>query len=131
MNQPKLTVDHVRKLADATDKNWIIVISDNGDCTQFVTWGRSPENKVYASHLSEYVGDVICGGPDVVYESFKLDAAKNKARVEALLPACRKALANAKVIRQVEQMMFGDNRRNETLEEYIAMLERALTVAEK
>lgn len=93
----RITVADARALADKGEKAWVIIIAVAGDGTQFTTWGRTPEDKVAASDLSEHLGEYLCGGPGrtppVVHESFKLDAAKNKARVEEL-EAAMLAFAN-------------------------------------
>lgn len=83
---PRLTVDRLRALLESSGKGWGVLIAGTPEDTQFVTWGRTPEQKVYASDLSERLSKELCGDAPalVVYESFKLDAAKNKARVEQL-----------------------------------------------
>ncbi len=84
-SEPRVTVNALRSLILAAGKDWGVLIAGTPEDTQFVTWGRTPENKCYASDLSEHLGKELCGDtPFVVYESFKLDAAKNKARVEEL-----------------------------------------------
>ncbi len=84
-SEPRVTVNALRTLILPAGKDWGILIAGTPENTQFVTWGRTPENKVYASDLSEYIGKELCGDtPFLVQESFKLDAAKNKARVEEL-----------------------------------------------
>ena len=80
----RINVSDARALADRAGKDWVIIIGGTPDDTQFVTWGRSPQDKVYASNLSKYVGEILCGATKEVYEDFQLDAAKNKARVEEL-----------------------------------------------
>lgn len=80
-----LTCEKVRQLADSAEKQWVIFIAGNPDkTTQFVTWGKTPEDKVYASDLAEYIGEDLCGPPIEIHESFKLDAARNKAKLEEL-----------------------------------------------
>lgn len=89
-----MTVAAVRLLAGAAGKDWAVVISGDDAGTQYVTWGRAPEHKVLASDLAEDIagwvdmGGTACldpsTGPVEVLESFKLDAARNKARVEEL-----------------------------------------------
>ncbi len=100
-DEPRVTVNDLRTLLLPAGKDWGVLIAGTPEGTQFVTWGRSPENKCYASDLSEHLGKELCNDtPFVVYESFKLDAAKNKARVEELekdrewLLRCEAAIKN-------------------------------------
>lgn len=85
---PAITCDQVRALVEQAGKRWAVVIAGDGPTTQFITWGKSAEDKVYASDLSEYLAQELCGGdpPLAVYESFheKTEAARTKARWEHL-----------------------------------------------
>lgn len=79
----------IRAICLEGNKDYAILVAvDRGHgTTQFVTWGRSPEDKVEASELSDRLSAELCGPqpPIIVYESYKLDAARNKAMVESLV----------------------------------------------
>lgn len=89
-----LTVNDLKELATKDEKDWVLVICGDANGTHYVTWGRWPEDKCHASAFSEDISAWIDSGgcasmtpankPAEVYESFRLDAAKNKARVEEL-----------------------------------------------
>jgi hypothetical protein len=82
-----VTCDAVRTLVESAGKRWALVISDDGQQTQFTTWGKTAADKIYASNLSEYVADELCPNqPGTVLESFhdKAEAARNKEELERL-----------------------------------------------
>lgn len=92
-----ITCDDVRALVEGAGKIWAVVVSGTAEDTQFTTWGRTPEQKIYASELSAYIAEDLCGdAPTTVYESFheKGEAARNKAEVERL----------RNVLREIEQV---------------------------
>lgn len=96
-----LTVENVRQFALPTGADFVVLLAyfDKPGHTQYLTWGRDPEGKVAASDLSEEISAWINAGgcksmlpsgePATVIESFKLDAAKNKAEVDRLRDAIR------------------------------------------
>lgn len=94
MTTQRITVEDARRLADQGGKDCVVLMlwSFDGMGTQFVTWGRGPMDKVHASETAEKIGAELCGPRLETYEDFKLDAAKNKARVERLLAACGAAI---------------------------------------
>lgn len=85
-----VTCDAVRKICEADGKDYAVLISVDrkAGSTLFTTWGRTAEDKVDASDLSDHLSQKLCPSPrglGEVYESFKLDAARNKAMVESLV----------------------------------------------
>lgn len=98
-----VTVDRVREFVERAGKDWALVITGDGATTQYTTWGRDPDHKVFAGDFAEEISAWInagwsscldpATGPATVMESYKLDAAKNKAALERLREACKGALA--------------------------------------
>jgi hypothetical protein len=86
-NPTGVTCDGVRRLVEEAGKVWAVVISGDGidtGTTQFTSWGKSPEAKVYSGELLSWLSEELCpGAPTFQFESFKLDAAKNKCDLEA------------------------------------------------
>lgn len=88
--RPKaITCDAIRRICEADGKSYAVLISVDRAAgnTLFTTWGRTPEDKAEAKATADHLSAELCpspGGPDVVYESFVLDAATNKAKVERL-----------------------------------------------
>lgn len=96
----RVTVADARALCEKGGKGWAVLILGTAESSQFVTWGRSAEQKVYASGLSEHLAEHLrCGPVSEVYESYKFDAARNKERVEQLEDrlAQSQALANQSI----------------------------------
>lgn len=90
-----VTCDAIRRICEQDKKSYAVLICVNraNNTTQFATWGKSPEDKCDASDLADQLSKGLCGSlePVEVYESFKLEAARNKARVEQLEDVLRRA----------------------------------------
>lgn len=98
MNVAKLmTVDDLKRIVQAHGAEFAVAMlyfPDPPLGMQYVTYGTHPQAKVCASDLSEEIAAWIdrgecksmspATGPAQVIESFKLDAAKNKAENERL-----------------------------------------------
>jgi hypothetical protein len=87
-----MTVNVARALAKAHGRDWVVVVAQHEEGVQYITWGVSPEDKVYASELAREFADAGCSVRKQTFEDYKLDAAKNKARAERLEEACGLAL---------------------------------------
>ncbi len=88
-----VNVIDVRAMTEKAGASWCVAVFAVPEGTQFVTWGRTPEDKCEASEVAEEISAALgCGEKTRVYESFKLDAAKNKARVEELEDVLQKTL---------------------------------------
>lgn len=85
-----ITCDAVRAICEADGKSYAVLVAIDraAGTTQFTTWGMTPEDKVEAKGLADYMASDLCpvdpSKPQEVYESFVLDAAKNKAEAERL-----------------------------------------------
>lgn len=93
-----ITCDAVRTICEADGKSYAVLVAIDraAGTTQFTTWGKTPEDKVEAKGLADYMASDLCPAdpakPQKVYESFVLDAAQNKARAEALADAIAHAI---------------------------------------
>ncbi len=80
-----LTPDYVRRVVEGLGVNWAVVIAGRTDSrVQFTTWGRSARDKADASWHSQEAHKACYDGPPTVFESFVMDAARHKERVEQL-----------------------------------------------
>jgi hypothetical protein len=97
MSEP-LKVEHVKELVLRHGADFAVVVACFGQAgTQWTTYGRTPEDKVCASDLSEELSDCVnrglcpslnpATGPATVNESFKLEAGRIKAENERLRDA--------------------------------------------
>lgn len=83
-----MTCDAIRAICEADGKRYVVMIAVSQEGTQFTTWGRTPEDKIEASAMAKWLGETICEPtPAVYYESFQIEAAQNKAKLEALRDA--------------------------------------------
>lgn len=96
MSDNLVTCERLAALLDLSGSRAGVLMLLNGspDATsiQFVTYGRGATDKVEAHNLKEWIKEDVLQGespPTTVHESFILDAAKNKERVDVLLAACR------------------------------------------
>jgi hypothetical protein len=92
----RVTCDELFRLMKPNDRVAVLILLQNEQPgavgqIQFVTYGRSAEDKVESHQLKKFIQDKMYGGDvptGTTHESFILDAAKNKLRLDA----CREAL---------------------------------------
>lgn len=84
----------------------------NGEI-QFVTYGRTAEDKAESHDLKEWIKDEVFGGdaPEAAtHESFIIDAAKNKQRLDEcyeLLKRCRQFMENGITLGYIDPVKPG------------------------
>ncbi len=93
MTPTAITVDALRALCEADGQRAAVMIAMSERGTQFVTWGKSAEDKVYALGLSDLLSAYLdCGPRLATYEDFVLDAARVKEERDSLLEALRERI---------------------------------------
>ncbi len=95
-----LTCDDLALIVKGTQLRVAVLIGlhDVGSGIQFVTYGRSAEDKAESHNLKEWIKEDVFDGEvpsATTHESFILDAAKAKQQRDGLLAACELLLADA------------------------------------
>lgn len=90
-----IPVEALKRIADEYGKDVVLLIAEDhpADRTVLASFGKTAADKVRAAALLDDYASIRFG-PDVkpveVYEDFRLDAAKNKERLDSLEAAIRK-----------------------------------------
>ena len=144
MNVAKLmTVDDLKQIVLDRGAEFAVVMlyfHDERLPMQYVTYGTHPAAKVCASDLSEEISAWIdrgecksispATGPAQVNESFKLDAAKNKAENERLRKSNADLLTVVCMIREAAGVAKSEERFGEMVTEIMPLLLAAIKQGE-
>lgn len=113
MSQPdKVTCDELAGIMRPNDNVAVLLILRDGEM-QLVTYGRTADDKAEAHEVKEYiVNDLFEGNPPKAktHESFILDAAKNKQRLDEcfeLIKRVRTFIENGTQFGYIDQLKPG------------------------
>ena len=94
----RVSCEELNRLMRPQDRVAVLILLKTDDSAeagqiQFVTYGRSAEDKVESHQLKKFIQDRMYGGNvpgGVTHESFILDAAKNKQRLDECFELLRR-----------------------------------------
>lgn len=87
---PELTRGYVEGVAKALGRSWALVITDNGDGSQVVGWGRAPADLAAAASLA---ARIALSSPRELARAARVEAA-----LRAMLEECDTALSRLAVV---------------------------------